>query len=114
MENFIRFTNPDTEMDVVFDIHPDLARNLYHAICGESAQPPRIREYSTLLQLISQTESLMAYLRESQEFNILAADSITPNADRTDIARRAGMPTSRLYRLLAKNGHPRNRRPAES
>jgi DNA-binding phage protein len=59
------------------------------------------------LTLVAQMIELLEGVREDL---IVAADETGPHADRKQIASAAGMPPSRLYRLLSRHGRPANRR----
>jgi hypothetical protein len=64
---------------------------------------------STPSRASSQTTQIITRLNAFRELAIVQADASGPSADRRKIGMAADMPPSRLYRLLAEHGRPRNR-----
>jgi hypothetical protein len=112
---YAEFENPDN-LDgpklAAFDITPDLADAIREALCNvRDVEPPRhATAFDDLTETIAQTSRLIQHLEAFRELAIVAADKTGPYADRKAIAIAAGMPPSRLYRLLGAHGQPRNRK----
>jgi hypothetical protein len=100
--------------DTVFDIAPDLANAFVDAIRNSvGVNPPRqAQTFDDLVETIAQTSRLIQHLDAFRELAMAAADRTSPHADRKAIAIAAGMPPSRLYRVLRKHGRPTDRRSA--
>lgn len=119
---YARFGSEDNDnVGTVFDVHPDLAEAFMDAIHNRvNVQPPRyaneggqLRGYNQLTSLIAQTSRVIQHLDEFRELAIVEADKTHEQADRKGIAIAAGMPTSRLYRILGRHGRPKSRKPAQ-
>lgn len=111
---FARFGDESSDnVGVVYDIHPDLAEAFMDAIRNRAnVQPPHHADnYNRLNQLIAQTSHVIRHLEEFRELVIVEADKTHDQADRKGIAIAAGMPPSRLYRILERHGRPKSRRP---
>ncbi|MFD8469005.1 hypothetical protein ACFV10_28355 [Streptomyces cyaneofuscatus] len=109
---FAQFGSSDKEReDSVYDIHPDLAKAFIDAIRNRiNVQGPHhAQDFDDLTATIAQTSRLIQHLEAFRELAITAADRTSPHADRKAIAIAAGMPPSRLYRVLEKHGRPKNR-----
>ncbi|MEU9310843.1 hypothetical protein [Streptomyces sp. NPDC048256] len=116
---FARFGSEDNDnVGTVFDIHPDLAEAFMDAIRNRvNVQPPThaggddgMRSYNQLTSLIAQTSRVLQHLEEFRELAIVEADKTHAQADRKGIAIAAGMPPSRLYRILERHGRPKSRK----
>ncbi|MGY4960358.1 hypothetical protein [Streptomyces sp. 900105245] len=92
-------------------VRPDLAEALVAALGNErTVEPPRhATGFNWLTNLIAQTSRVIQHLDAFREEAIVAADKTHTLADRKAIAIAAGMPPSRLYRILERHGRPRNR-----
>lgn len=117
---FARFGSEDNENEgVVYDVHPDLAEAFMDAIRNRvNVQPPQyaigddqMRSYNRLTSLIAQTSRVIQHLEAFRELAIVEADKTHEQADRKGIAIAAGLPPSRLYRILERHGRPKSRRP---
>lgn len=117
---FARFGSEDNDnVGTVFDIHPDLAEAFMDAIRNRvNVQPPQhtggnglMSSYNQLTSLIAQTSRVIQHLEAFRELAIVEADKTHEQADRKGIAIAAGMPPSRLYRILERHGRPKSRRP---
>lgn len=118
---FARFGSAENDnVGTVYDIHPDLAEAFIDAIRNRvNVQPPRhatsgdqLSGYNQLTSLIAQTSRVIKHLEEFRELAIVEADKTHQQADRKGIAIAAGMPPSRLYRILERHGRPKSRKPA--
>lgn len=98
--------------DVVFEITPDLADAFIAAIRNQVGVegPLHAHTFDDLAATIAQTSRVIQHLEAFRELAIAAADRTSPHADRKAIAIAAGMPPSRLYRVLDKHGRPRDRK----
>ena len=113
---FAQFGSADNKReDCVYEINPDVAKAFIDAIRNRvNVQPLHdAATFDDLTATIAQTSRLIQHLEEFREHAIAAADRTSPHADRKAIAIAAGMPPSRLYRVLDKHGRPRNRRTTE-
>jgi hypothetical protein len=118
---FARFGSEDNDtVGIVYDVHPDLAEAFMNAIRNRTnVQPPQhagndglLYGYNQLTSLIAQTSRVIKHLEEFRDLAIVEADKTHEQADRKGIAIAAGMPPSRLYRILERHGRPKNRKPA--
>ena len=116
---FARFGNDGNDnVGTVYDVHPDLAEAFMDAIRSRvNVQPPRhaadgdqLSSYNQLTSLIAQTSRVIKHLEEFRELAIVEADKTHQSADRKGIAIAAGMPPSRLYRILERHGRPKSRK----
>jgi hypothetical protein len=98
----------------VSNVRPDLAEALTAALSNErKVEPPRHADnFNRITALITQTTRVIQHLEASREEAMVAADKTHPLADRKAIAIAAGMPPSRLYRILERWGRPKNRKAA--
>lgn len=107
--------DPDTHSTTVTGLTPDLGNALIDGIRGDRhAQSPReATTFDDLTDTLAQTSRLIQHLEAFREETIAAADRAGgPHADRKAIGIAAGMPRSRLYRILDKYGRPRDRKQA--
>ncbi|MEU3639883.1 hypothetical protein AB0H23_27165 [Streptomyces albogriseolus] len=111
-KRFAEISDADGKKDVVFEITPDLADTFIAAIRNavDVEGPRHAHTFDDLAATIAQTSHLIQHLEVFRELAMVAADRTSPHADRKAIAIAAGMPPSRLYRLLEKHGQPRNRK----
>lgn len=113
-KKFAEIGDADGNKDVVFEITPDLADAFIAAIRNEvGVEGPRhARTFTDLTATIAQTSRVIQHLEAFRELAMVAADKTGPYADRKAIAIAAGMPPSRLYRVLERHGRPKDRRNA--
>jgi len=111
-KRYAKILTADGAETAVFDITPDLADHLLAALRNDVnvAAPRHATTYNELIATISQTTRVIQHLEHFRELAIVAADATHPLADRKGIAMAAAMPPSRLYRLLEKHGHARDRK----
>lgn len=112
---YAEFENPDNvdgPKNVAFDIAPDLADAVKDGLGSvRIVEPPIFAvSFSELTETITQTSRVIQHLEVFRELAMVAADRTSPHADRKAIAIAAGMPPSRLYRVLEKHGRPRDRK----
>lgn len=110
---FAEFGSSDNDReDVVFDVHPDVAKAFIAAIRNQvNVEGPRYAQtFDDLAAASSQASRLIQHLEAFRELAVAAADRTSPHADRQALAISAGWPPSRLYRVLEKHGQPRNRK----
>jgi hypothetical protein len=67
-------------------------------------------DFSQLLTVLERVTRMSDGLTEFWECLAVLADETGPYADRRLIGEAAGIPPSRLYRMLGKHGRPTNRR----
>jgi hypothetical protein len=97
----------DTRITHVNDVPTDLANTLADALTGlRDVTPPDATDFNDLTFVISRTSRLLQHLEAFRELAIVAADDTSPHADRKAIAKAAGIPPSRLYRILDRHGRP--------
>ena len=112
-KKFAEIGDADGNKDVVFNITPDLADALAAAIRNTvSVEPPHhARTFDDLTDTIAQTSHVIQHLEAFRELAIVEADKAGgPHADRKALGIAAGMPRSRLYRILERFGRPTNRK----
>lgn len=114
MENwFAQFGSADTEkVAAVYDIRPDVAEAFIAGVQRNITErrPRHGTDFPELIATIAQASRIIQSLEELRDHAMAAADRTSPHADRKAIAIAAGMPPSRLYRVLEKHGRPRNRK----
>jgi hypothetical protein len=111
-KRFAEIGDADGKKDVVFEITPDLADAFIAAIrnvVGVEA-PRHAHSFDDLTATIAQTSRVIQHLEAFRELAMVEADKTNAHADRKAIAIAAGMPPSRLYRVLEKHGRPRDRK----
>lgn len=108
---YLELKDAEGGKDVVFQIAPDLADALVAALRNVvGVEPPHQADtFTDLIGTIAQTSRVIQHLETFRELAMVAADKTSPHADRKGIAIAAAMPPSRLYRVLAKHGRPKNR-----
>ncbi|MFI1840156.1 hypothetical protein [Streptomyces olivaceoviridis] len=111
-ELYAEIGDADGNKDVIRGITPDLANAFIDAVRNTAGvEPPRqAQTFTDLIATIAQTSRVIQYLEAFRELAMVAADETGPYADRKSIAAAAGMPPSRLYRVLDKHGRPRDRK----
>ncbi|MFH9089104.1 hypothetical protein [Streptomyces sp. NPDC017673] len=111
-ELYAEIGDADGNKDTVSGVTPDLANAFIDAIRNTAGvEPPRQAvTFTDLIATIAQTSRVIQHLEAFRELAIVAADQTGPYADRKGIALAAGMPPSRLYRVLDKHGRPRDRK----
>lgn len=111
-ELYAEIGDADGNKDTVSGITPDLANAFLDAIRNTAdVEPPRqAAAFTELIATIAQTSRVIQHLEAFRELAMVAADETSPYADRKAIAAAAGMPPSRLYRVLDKHGRPRDRK----
>jgi hypothetical protein len=96
-------------------ISDDLAHALSAALSRAAEVPtsgqPRFWE---LCASIAQGNQIITDLETWLEKQIAEADASDPNADRRALAAAASLKPTQLYRVLERNGRPRNRRPSST
>ncbi|MCT9092829.1 hypothetical protein N4G70_28745 [Streptomyces sp. ASQP_92] len=110
---FAQFGSAHTNKVVTaYDIRPDVAEAFIAGVQGNIAErsPRHGVDFPELIATIAQASRVIQGLEELREHAMAAADRTSPHADRKAIAIAAGMPPSRLYRVLEKHGQPRNRK----
>lgn len=112
MNHYAVFAAPDGEKTTVFNVAPDVAEGLIAALREQiNIEPPRhATDVADLTQVIVQTSHLIQHLEGLRELAIVAADRTGPHVDRKALGIAAGMPPSRIYRILEKHGQPRRRK----
>jgi hypothetical protein len=87
---------------------PDaLADALADALLGlREVTPPDTNNFDDLTHIIATASRVIQHLDAFRELAIVAADDTSPHADRKAIAAAAGIPPSRLYRILDRHGRP--------
>jgi hypothetical protein len=113
---FARFGDSTSDtVASVFDVRPDVAEAFIAAVQGNIAdrRPRHATDFPDLTGVIAQASRVIQSMEELRDNAIAAADATSPHADRKAIAIAAGMPPSRLYRVLEKYGRPRNRKTAD-
>jgi hypothetical protein len=78
----------------------------------ESVIERRDATFEDLRQVVEMSTSLVERFKSIQERALARADETGPWADRAVLARAADMHPSQLYRVLERQGRPRNRRKA--
>lgn len=111
---YAEFENPEDPVgikSVAFDITPDLADAIREGLSNvrEVAPPKHATSFDDLGATLAQTSRLIQHLEIFRELTIASADQTSPYADRKALGIAAGFPPSRLYRVLNKQGQPRNR-----
>ncbi|MFH8792225.1 hypothetical protein [Streptomyces sp. NPDC017941] len=93
-------------------IRPDVAEAFMAALRNleDAPRPRHEKSFEELTATIAQTSHLIQFLERFRERAIVAADRTSYEADRKAIAIAAGIPPSRLYRILEQNGRPKDRR----
>jgi hypothetical protein len=113
---FATFGSADSERTAaVYDVQPDVAEAFIAGVQRDIAdrQPRHAADFPDLIETITQATSVIQRMEELREKAIAAADRAGgPHADRKAIGIAAGMPRSRLYRILDKYGRPRDRKQA--
>lgn len=115
-KKYAEISDADGNKDVVFEITPDLADALIAAIRNTVSveQPRHARSFEDLTETIAQTSRVIQHLEAFRELAIVQADTVGgPHADRKALGIAAGMPRSRLYRILERFGRPTNRKAAD-
>jgi hypothetical protein len=115
-KKYAEIGNADGNKDMVSGIAPDLADAFSAALRNETrVEPPRhATSFEDLTETIAQTSRLIQHLEAFRELAIVEADKVGgPHADRKAIGVAAGMPRSRLYRILERFGRPTNRKSAD-
>ncbi|WP_367046154.1 hypothetical protein [Streptomyces sp. Je 1-332] len=88
----------------------DVARALYDALCEDrAASAPTATEFMDLLRDIAHISHLIQHLEGWRELAMVKADETSEDADRSALGIAASMPPSRVYRILERNGRPRQR-----
>ncbi len=105
---YITADSPDRH---ALDVRPDVAEALVDGIQRKvGVDPPRhATTVEELNRVVAETSQIITHLEAFRELAIVAADASHPHADRKAIAIAAGMPPSRLYRILERHGRPRKR-----
>lgn len=101
-----------TTADDLLGSLPDLVADHLRSRLG--GQSPSEADFPTLINTIGSATELIDVLSECREALIATADETGPYADRQVLAKAAGMPRSRLYRILERFGRPTNRKEASS
>lgn len=112
-KKFAEISDADGNKDVVFEITPDLADAFIAAIRNVVGveSPRHARTFDDLTETLAQTSRVIQHLEAFREQTIVQADKAGgPHADRKALGIAAGMPRSRLYRILEKGGRPTNRK----
>lgn len=108
----LRFGDEGEPEISVSGVQRDLAEALVAALRGErEVEPPQHADgFHYLNSVTAQTSRLIQHLEAFRELSIVAADKTSPYADRQAIAMAAGIPPSRLYRILERHGRPKDRK----
>lgn len=96
----------------VSGVRPDVAEAFIAAIRNQTdvPWPDHAQSFDDLTATIAQASRLIQYLEKFRELAIVTADRTSWEADRKAIAIAAGIPPSRLYRVLEQYGRPKDRR----
>lgn len=96
----------------VSGVRPDVAEAFMAAIRNQTdvPWPHYAQSFDDLTATIAQASRLIQYLEKFRELAIVTADRSSYEADRKAIAVAAGIPASRLYRILEQYGRPKDRR----
>lgn len=108
-----RFGPDDNTGATVNGVQPDVAEALLAGLRGErmvEAPAHAADHFHQLTTVIAQTTRLIQHLEAFRELAIRDADRTSPYADRQAIAMAGAMPPSRLYRILERQGQPRDRK----
>ncbi|OUD04718.1 hypothetical protein [Streptomyces swartbergensis] len=111
----ITIGDPDGNTDTATGLTPDLGNALLDGIRGDRhvQAPQQATTFNDLTETLAQTSHLIQHLENFRKETIAAADRAGgPHADRKAIGIAAGMPRSRLYRILDEYGRPRDRKQA--
>ncbi|MFJ8746025.1 hypothetical protein ACIRL2_42550 [Embleya sp. NPDC127516] len=101
----------DGSEEVVVKHWDDLARALHASLEKDrDITPPKAADFWELASNIRMVSRIIQGLEVWRELAIVAADKTGDDADRNAIAIAAGLPASRLYRILDRHGRPRDRK----
>lgn len=111
MNAYASFLLPEGRTEPVFEIKPDVAEALILALRNAiKVEPPRhATDLTEQTAVIAQATRVIQHLEHFRELAIVQADTANPHADRRALGIAAGMPPSRLYRILERYGRPRRR-----
>lgn len=114
----VTLTHPDGSTTALpGGLPPYAADVLAAALANDTATPPphTTDSFDDQLTAIAQLARSITHFEAAREEAIAAADRTGgPHADRKALGIAAGMPRSRLYRVLEKHGRPANRRQAQA
>lgn len=107
----LTITHDDGTTVTVPGIEPDVADNIVKALRGEAevSPPENASTVGEIVPVIAQVTRLITHFDVFRELAIVKADASHVYADRKAIGMAAGMPSTRLYRVLERHGRPRKR-----
>ncbi|MEV5150015.1 hypothetical protein [Streptomyces sp. NPDC052727] len=101
----------DGSEEVVVKHWDDLARALHASLdASREVTPPKATDFWELASNIAMVSRTIQHLEAWRELAIVAADKTSDEADRNAIGIAAGLPPSRIYRILDRHGRPRDRK----
>ncbi|MET9909657.1 hypothetical protein ABZZ74_23130 [Streptomyces sp. NPDC006476] len=110
----VTLTHPDGSTTTLpGGLAPYAAQILTAAVTNDrdTPKPPPGDSFDDHLESIAQLSRFITHFEAGREEQIAAADTTGgPHADRKALGIAAGMPRSRLYRILERFGRPTNRK----